>query len=157
MYAINHTIEKNVIEADGCYLDAMGLAPLESYLKSYQLRVSAYRHLSEESPKMVLRSLQKMAQSNPELIKQHGKRCQYDMTEVLRYIALSILRDDEVFFTEQMMSWLDTIILAYRRTHHCSTAYRYLQDILSETLPAAENDLVRPYIDNVISTLQGHA
>lgn len=157
MYAINQTLEKSIIEADGRYLDTAELAPLEAYLQSYANRVNAYEHLREHSAKMVLQALQKMAQSNPEIIKTHGKRCQYDMSEVLRYTALSILRDDEVFFNEQMMSWLDTIILAYRRTHHCSTAYRYLQDIVNHTLPPAESDLIRPYLDSVISTLQSHA
>jgi len=157
MYAINHTIEKHIIDADGSYLDAMGLAPIETYLQSYRNRVKAYEHLHEASSKIVLQSLQKMAQAHPDVIKRHGKRCQYDMTETLRYIALSILRDDEEFFVEQMMSWLDTILLAYRRTNHCATAYRYMQEVINEMLPSSESDLVRPYMDSVISTLQGHA
>lgn len=157
MYAINHTIEKNIIDADGSYLDAIGLAPLEHYLQSYQNRVSAYEHLHNASSKIVLQSLQKMAQAHPDIIKRHGKRCQYDMMETLRYIALSVLRDDEEFFREQMIAWLDTILLAYRRTNHCATAYRYMQEVINGALPASEADLVRPYLDNVVATLQGHA
>lgn len=157
MHALNHTLEKNVIAVDGGYLDAHGLRPLEQYLNSYQVRLNAYHQLREHSPKLVLKALQQLAHEYPELIKQHGKRCQYDMTEVLRYIAVSLLRDDETFFMEEMMSWLDTIILAYKRTSHCATAYRHLQDAVNATLPPAESELIRPYIEKVIEVLQSHA
>jgi hypothetical protein len=157
MYTLNHSIEKNVIASDGAYLDAHGLHPLEQYLQSYTARLGAYHHLRDESPKYVLQALQKLGQAHPDLIKTHGKRCQYDMTEVVRYIALSVLRDDETFFVEQMMSWLDTIILAHKRTNQCASAYRYLQEIMEASLPPAESSLIRPYLDKVISSFQSHA
>lgn len=156
MHTLNHTLEKKVIEVDGGYLDTPGLQPLERYLKSYQTRLNAYQHLRDHSPKLILHALQRLAQTYPDLIKQHGKRCQYDMTEVLRYIALAVLRDDETLFVEQMISWLDTIILAHRRTTQCATAYRYLQDAINTSLPPAESNLMRPYLDKVISLLQSH-
>jgi hypothetical protein len=157
MHALNHTLEKYVIEADGAYLDGRKLQPLEQFLSSYQVRLNTYHHLRDHSPKLVLKALQQLAHEYPELIKQHGKRCQYDMTEVLRYIALSVLRDDEVFFMEQMMAWLDTIILAYKKTKQCASAYRHLQDAVNTAMPAPEADLIRPYLEKVISMLQSHA
>lgn len=157
MHTLNQQLERKILEADGRYLDARGLEPLEHYLQSYTSRLDTYQQLRDQSDKLVLQSLKQLAQSHPDIIKQHGQRCKYDMSEVVRYIALSILRDDEVFFKEQMMSWLDTILLAHKRTAHCSTAYRYLQDAINAHLPASSGTLIRPYMDIVITALESHA
>ncbi|MGG6294720.1 phycobilisome protein [Leptolyngbya sp. AN02str] len=157
MHALNHTLDDKLREADGTYLDAEALQALEQYSQSYSARLETYRNLRDRSADFVTQALTKMAQVHPEVIQKHKARCQYDMGEVLRYIALSILRDDEVFFTEQMMSWLDTILLAYKQNNHCATAYRYLQDAVTAQLPTSNSSLIRPYLENVILTLQSHA
>jgi hypothetical protein len=157
MHTLNHTLEKYILEADGRYLNTQELHPLEQYIQSYTTRVQTYQHLRDNSDKLTVQALRKMAQTHPELIQQHGQRCKYDMTEVLRYVALSVLRDDETFFKEQMIAWLDTILLAYKRAAHCVTAYRYLQEEIATTLPAQDANLTRSYMDIVIQSLQSHA
>lgn len=157
MRTLNRILEKKVLEADGSYLDAQGLRPLEQYFQSYATRLETYQHLHVQSPKLALQALRKLAQVYPELIHKHGQRCQYDMSEVLRYIALSILRDDEIFFKEQMMSWLDTILVAHKKNAQCMVAYRYLQEAINTNLPATSSSLIRPYLDSVITSLQSHA
>lgn len=157
MHTLNHTLDRRVAEADGRYLNAQELKPLEQFIQSYATRLEAYEHIRDQSPKMVQMSLQKWGHAHPDLVAKHASRCQYDMAEVLRYVALSILRDDETFFMEQMMSWLDTILLAYRRTAHCAVAYRYLQEAANSILPNHTSTLMRPYLDSVITALQSHA
>jgi hypothetical protein len=157
MYGLNHTLEKNVAAADGCYLDAQSLRPLEQYLQSYTARLHAYEQLRDGSEQLILQSLRKLSQAYPELVQQHGPRCKYDMTEVLRYLALAVLRDDDIFFKETMVSWLDTVLLAHKKTAHCVAAYRHLQEAIATTLPASDAMLVRPYLDLVIQALQSHA
>ncbi len=157
MHTLNHQLELNVLEADGRYLNTQELYPLENYIQSYSVRLHTYEQLRDNGEQLVLRSLRKMAQTYPELIQQHGQRCKYDMTEVLRYIALSVLRDDETFFKEQMTVWLDTILLAYKRNQHCVVAYRALQEAISTTLPSSDASLIRPYLEIVLQTLQSHA
>lgn len=157
MHAINHTLEQRILEADGRFLNAQELYPLEQYLQSYNTRVETYQRLSKQSEKLILQALRKLAQTYPETIRQHGSRCKYDMTEMLRYMALSILRNDEVFFKEQVLSWFDTIMVAYKRTNPCATAYHYLQQIIDSSLPPACSSLIRSYIDIVTQTLESHA
>ncbi|MDX2216239.1 MAG: hypothetical protein SFY66_23435 [Oculatellaceae cyanobacterium bins.114] len=157
MHTLNHTLTQKVLEADGSYLDAQGLKPLEQYLQTYATRLETYQHIRDQSQKLVQQAIKKLSQIYPELVQKHGQRCQYDMSEVLRYVALAILRDDEVFFKEQMMSWLDTILLAHKRNAHCMVAYRYLMEAINATLPPASSSLIRPYLDNVTLTLQSHA
>lgn len=157
MQTLNHALEEKIVRADGGYLDAQGLRSFEHYAQSYPVRLETYQNLRDKSPALIVQALRKLAQTYPELVQKHGQRCQYDMTEVVRYIALSILRDDETFFKEQMMVWLDTILLAHKKQNHCTVAYRFLQDAISASLPPAHSALIRPYLDCVITTLQAHA
>jgi hypothetical protein len=157
MHTLNHILEKNLLQADGRYLTPQELHPLEQYLQSYANRLETYQQLGRQSDKLVLQALRQLSQSHPDLIQKHGQRCKYDMTEVLRYIALSILRDDETFFKEQMLSWLDTVLLAFHRSNHCVNAYRYLHDAINNSLPTNCANLIRPYFDIIITALQSHA
>lgn len=157
MNVLNNTLYEKIIEAEGRYLDSSGLQLLEQYLTSYATRLEAYQSLRDHSANLVLQALRRLGQDYPELIKNHGKRCQYDMSEVLRYIALSILRDDEAFFNEQMMSWLDTILVAHKRNDHCATAYHHLQDAIDASLPPAVALLTHPYLESIRTVLQSHA
>ncbi len=157
MHALNYKLDKSILDADGRYLDSQELYPLESYIQSYTTRLSAYRHLQDHGEKLVILALRKLAQLYPELIQQHGPRCKYDMTEVLRYIALSILRDDELLFKEQMLGWLDTVLLAHKRNGHCRQAYQNLQDAIAANFVAAETGLIRPYLELMLHTLESHA
>ncbi|HEY9882845.1 MAG TPA: hypothetical protein V6C98_04465 [Thermosynechococcaceae cyanobacterium] len=156
MHTLNHKLEKSILEADGRYLGAQELSQLEHYARSYAVRLQIYQQLRDNSDKFVLQALRKLAQSYPDLIQQHGQRCKYDMTEVLRYVALSILRDDEIFFKEQIMSWLDTILLAHKRTAHCVLAYRYLQEAISTALSNDALAMTRPYFDLITQSLEAH-
>jgi len=156
MHTINHILEERILQAEGKYLDNQGLETLERYYKTYETRLETYQHLSQHSNHLVLRVLQRMGQDYPELIQKHGKRCQFDMICVLRYVALSLLRDDETFFMDEMMDWLDTILVAYRRNEHCATAYRHMVDAVEEEFPAASAAMVRPYLDEVVIKLQSH-
>lgn len=157
MHTLNYTLDRNVVEADGRYLDSQELQPLEEYVQSYATRLETYQQLRDLGEKVVLMALRKLAITYPELVQQHGGRCKYDMAEVLRYIAIAILRDDETFFKDQMMVWLDTILLAHKRQAQCGQAYRNLQEAIATTLPAAAANLVRPYLDLIIQSLQAHA
>lgn len=157
MRTLNYTLDQNIVEADGRYLDVQELQPLEHYVQSYATRLEAYQLLREHGEKLVLMALRKLATTYPELIQQHGGRCKYDMTEVLRYVAIAILRDDETFFKDQMMVWLDTILLAHKRQAQCVQAYRNLQDEITAHLPVATTGLIRPYLDLIAQSLQSHA
>ncbi|WP_416668400.1 phycobilisome protein [Egbenema bharatensis] len=157
MHTLNRTLEEKILEADGRYMDAQALRSFEQYAHSYAARLETYQNLASKSHAIIVQSLRKLAQSHPDLVQKHGQRCQYDMTEVVRYIALSILRDDEIFFKEQMLSWLDTILIAHKKHDHCATAYRYLLDEINANLPPSNSTLLRPYLDTVITTLQSHA
>lgn len=154
MHALNHTLEQHIIDADGRYFQSEELRTLENYVSSYTLRLETYQKISQNSDAIVLNALRKFARVHPEIIQKSGKRCQYDMGEVLRYMALAILRDDEFLFLEKLMFWLDTVLRAHQKQAACSKAYNLLQEAVEEALPTANSELVRPYINTILSALQ---
>jgi hypothetical protein len=157
MHTINHTLEDKILAADGLYLDGQGLRPFEQFAQSYTTRLETYQNLRDKGATLVIQALRKLAQEYPDIVQKHAQRCQYDMSEVLRYVALSILRDDEIFFKEQMIDWLDTILMAHKRHTHCAFAYRHLLEAINANFPASQSSLIRPYLDLVVTTLQSHA
>ncbi len=157
MPALNHRLQQAIIDADGQYLSTEALQPLENYFNSYQKRLNAYQEISQKSNELVLAALRKFARIHPEIIQRSAKRCQYDMTQVLRYIALAILLDDEFMFQEKMMFWLDTMLRAHHKQEACSKAYHHLQEVCQETLSANTAELIRPLINLIFESLQSYS
>ena len=156
MYTINHTLEKQFLRADGQYLDAQGIDNIERYIQTYTTRLETYQNLREHSNTLIFQTLNRLEEIYPKLIDKHRQRCTYDMETVLRYVALSILRDDETFFSEEIVSWLDTILTSYKRHGHCAKAYQLLLESIEANMPSANVVLIRSYIDVIVLTLQAH-
>jgi len=154
MPALNHQLNQTIIDADGRYLSSEELRPLENYIETYQKRLEAYQAINQHNDALVLSALKKFARVHPEIIKRSGKRCQYDMSQVLRYIALAILLDDEFMFREKMMFWLDTMLRAHHKQEACCKSYQYLKETVQETLPGTVSEQVSPFINIVFESLQ---
>jgi len=154
MPALNHQLNQSLIDADGRFLSSDELRPLETYVETYQKRLTAYQSLSQHSDTLVLGALKKFARVHPEIIKHSGKRCQYDMAQVLRYIALCILLDDEFMFREKMIFWLDTMLRAHHKQEACCKAYQHLKEVVQETLPGPVSEQVTPFINIIFESMQ---
>ncbi|MBW4491712.1 MAG: phycobilisome protein [Oscillatoria princeps RMCB-10] len=153
MRSINSLLEDLANQSEGRYLTPAELQPVYRYLKTFSNRLQTYGLLRERSDKLIQESLKKFLSLQPEVMRKHGSRCQYDMTAALRYMALSVLRDDPAFFKENLLYWQANILAAYRQHEACLVAYRCLQETLNEQLPAAANQLLEPYIDMILQTL----
>lgn len=153
MRTINSTLEELANQSEGRYLTTAELLPMQRYLKTVSARLKTYEILREKSEKLVQITLRKFMSLQPEVMRKHGSRCQYDMGEMMRYMALSVLRDDERFFKESLFYWQANILTAYRQNGACLIAYRCLQETLSEQLPAQANQLIEPYMNIVLQTL----
>jgi hypothetical protein len=157
MYAINNELAQKCIDAEGRYLDSMEMKPFESFINTYQTRLKTYQEISQKSEELVMSALKKWSLKYPDLAQKKGKRCHYDMTQTLRYAALSVLRDDELFFQEVLTIWLDTILVAHHKHHACAEAYTQLSHEISDHLSPECAQLMRPYLDGVIQLFDSHA
>ncbi|MEB3232780.1 MAG: phycobilisome protein [Leptolyngbyaceae bacterium] len=156
MYAINNELAQQCIEADGRYLDAVEIRTFEKYVEGYQARLHAYQEVHQNSDALVLNALKKFSRRYPDVIRKSGKRCHYDMSSTLRYAALSMLRDDVLFFEETLTIWLDTVLVAHQKHSKCSEAYVHLLEEISHNLSHDAANLIKPYMDSVIQILDSH-
>jgi hypothetical protein len=155
MFTITRTLEDKALELERAYLKDSDLYSLEQYASSFSERLKAYELIRDNADNIVLNALKLLARDYPALVKKQGDRCKYDMTEVLRYMALSMLRNDEQYFRDQMTDWLGTIISSYQVTTECSMAYHKVYEVISSMLPAKCAALIKPYTDIAISTFSG--
>ncbi len=153
MQTINRTLEDRIREVEQEHLSNTDLFKLERYAGSFANRAKTYNLLRDHAETIVLKSLQHLAKAYPKLIEKQAARCKYDMTNVLRYMALSILLDDELLFKEQIMDWLGTVVCSYQVSTECSMAYRKMQEAIEEKLPPECSVLAKPYTDIVLMIL----
>jgi hypothetical protein len=153
MLTMNRTLDAKITSIDHAYLNDNDLVNLERFANSFSLRVKTYNLLRDRADEMTIKALKLLAQQYPELVQKQLQRCKYDMSNVIRYTSLSVLRDDELFFRETLMDWLANIIHSYQIAKECSTAYRLLQSVIEETLPVECSALVKPYSEMAIAAL----
>lgn len=151
MQAINRQIEDKIINADGRYLTDDEIQPFLKYISTYKIRLQTYYQLSQKSDEIVLKALRKLNAGYPSVVQKYGKKCQFDMTAVLRYAALSMLRDDEAFFQEKLLFWHCTMV----RNHNqeAIAAYQQLKGVINEAMAPNQASLITPYLDLVITSL----
>ncbi|MEO0534597.1 MAG: phycobilisome protein [Cyanobacteria bacterium P01_A01_bin.123] len=151
MQAINRQIEDKIIDADGRYLSDEEMQPLLNYLSTYKNRLQSYYYLSQKSDAIILKALQQLKLSHPDIVEKHGQKCQFDMTEILRYVALAMLRDDEAFFKEKLLFWHCTMIRAH--SGPAIAAYQHLKATIDGSMAPAQASLIHPYLDLLINSL----
>ena len=153
MLTMNRTLDEKIAGVDHIYLTDSDLFNLERFANSFTVRVKTYNLLRDRADEITIKTLRLLAQQYPELVQKQLQRCKYDMSSMIRYASLSVLRDDELFFRETLMDWLANIISSYQVTKECSTAYRLLQSVVDEMLPAECAAMVKPYSEMAISAL----
>jgi Phycobilisome protein len=153
MLTMNRTLDEKLADIDHVYLTDSDLVNLERFANSFSVRVKTYTLLRDRADEITIKTLKLLAQQYPELVQKQLQRCKYDMSNVIRYTSLSVLRDDELFFREALMDWLANIINSYQIAKECSAAYRLMQSVVDEMLPAECSSLVKPYSDMAIAAL----
>ena len=151
MITMIRTLDEKVGSVDRVYLTDDDLFHLERFASNFSLRVRTYSLLRDRAEELIMRSLKLLAQQYPDLVQKQLQRCKYDMSQVLRYISLAILRDDEVFFRESMMDWHASIIHSYHISSECSTAYSLLQQVAEQILPSENMVFAKPYLGLAIA------
>ena len=153
MLTMNRTLDEKIGFVDHVYLTDTDLLNLERFANSFSIRVKTYNLLRDRTDEITIQTLKLLAQQYPELVQKQLQRCKYDMSNMIRYTSLSILRDDELFFRETLMDWLANIINSYQVAKECSTAYRLFQTVVDQMLPPECAALVKPYSEMAIATL----
>lgn len=156
MPGINYSWDEVINESDGRYLTDTELQKFQQYVQTFTVRSKTYEILREKSEPLIKHALKKFMLTYPDVMEKHSQRCLYDMRMAVCIIGLSILRDDLRFFKETLFLWQANILGAYQRNQSCHKAYECLQEVFKEYLPPACNQLLKPYVDVMLQSLDTH-
>ena len=151
MLTMNRTLDEKISTVDNVYLTDSDLFSLERFANSFSVRVKTYNLLRDRADETTIQALKLLAQQYPELVQKQLQRCRYDMSQLIRYMSLAILRDDETFFRESLLDWHTNIIHSYNISTECSTAYSLLKAVLEKILPSESFALIKPYLELSVS------
>ncbi|MEM7769758.1 MAG: hypothetical protein AAGA75_08650 [Cyanobacteria bacterium P01_E01_bin.6] len=151
---MNNVLFKQLNDVDGRYLKDAELSTVQDFVGSYTQRINVYRYLQEHKDALILKTLRSLMTSHRQVIQQHGEICKRDLGHFLRYVALSILKDDEQEFIEALVLWMQNILFSMKRDESCVGVYIALQSIISEEMLPDEAALVNHYVSIFIDALK---
>jgi hypothetical protein len=148
------TLFKQLSTVSDRYLQDSELSSVQSFASSYSNRINAYLYLQEHRDSLILKALRKMMPSHRQTVQKHSDVCKRDMDYVLRYIALSILKDDEAGFVEELVLWMQNILFALHKEDQSTQFYMALQDVILEEMPQQDAAIVNHYLSIFIESLK---
>ena len=146
-------LDQMVAQVDGRYLSDTELSDLHGFVSSYELRLRTYNMLRERSDELILNALRHLMRSHRQIVQTQGNVCKRDMGFVLRYIALSILRDDTDEFMETLVLWMENITKSLRKEESAIRAYQSLRSVVQDKMSDEMVQLIDPYLDIFIKAM----
>ncbi|MEN9202207.1 MAG: hypothetical protein Q6K80_07195 [Thermostichus sp. DG_1_6_bins_120] len=139
------------IAADGRYLRDEEMQFMETYLASFDLRLSAYHKIQNAEAEIIRDVERKMRALDPYLlmrgVEDFSNKWKADTVRVLRLSALAMLLDDEQRYKERFLYWFQTLMRAFRTQRSCEATYRFLQEVLANYLSYDELSLLKPILE----------
>lgn len=146
-------LAQDLQNADGRYLSNDELANLEQYADTYATRINTYLLIEKYAHQLITMTLQHLAQTDQQVVQQHGQLCQRDMGDVLRLSARAILMNDQDDFHDFVL-WMQNMMRAVKKEAQSARAYSILQAIIQKHLPPDSARLINAHLQHVIENLQ---
>jgi len=150
---MSKTLTKELQVAEGRYLTNEELSSLESYAQTYSTRINTYLVIHKYSNQLISLALDQLAQTDKQVVQQHGDLCRRDMGDVLRLSARAILMDDPEDFHDFVL-WMQNMMRAVKKEAQSARAYGILQEIVQKHLPPDCATLINVHLQQVIENLQ---
>ncbi len=139
------------IAADGRYLRDEEMQFMDTYLASFDLRLSAYRKIQDAEAQIIRDVEMKMRALDPYLlmrgVEDFSNKWKADTIRVLRLSALAMLLDDEQRYKDRFLYWFQTLMRAFRTQRSCEATYRFLQEVVANHLTREEVNLIKPILE----------
>ena len=146
-------LDQTIAQVDGRYLSDAELSDLQGFINTYELRLRTYNMLRERSDELILNALRQLMRSHRQIVQTQGNICKRDMSFVLRYVALSILRDDTEGFVESLVLWMENITKSLKKEESAIRAYQSLRVVIQAKMSTEMVQLIDPYLDIFIKAL----
>lgn len=146
---MNTQLDTMFAEAEGRYLQGAEERALLDYADSVARRVEAMRAVEKAESKIVEETLTAVWSRHPDFEHKHAQardRGRRDITLVLRYATLAMVRNDETVLSERLLYWLATILAANNMAAVVDTCYRTLALRTEANLSPEHTALMAPYL-----------
>ena len=138
------------VEADGRYATSEELQFLKDYLQSIDERVSAYEKLRDAEKEIIEQVQTKVKAINPKFFRNASgdctQACQKEIRTVFRYIAATLLFDDQKRLREGMLLWHNTLVRSHRTQGLYHTIFKLMPEIVDKYLVPSEAALLSPIV-----------
>ncbi len=153
---MNPQLESILNDTEGRYLEATEQSELIDFANSLEDRLRAMRSVQQHESQVIKAAMESLWDEYPEMKTEHVdayERGVRDMTLVLRYTALAMVRDSEAFLEQKLLHWFKTILEAFDMSEPVAFAYRCLRDELQQAMPAEDFALLDPFIERTCEIL----
>jgi hypothetical protein len=154
---MNRQIQDILSAAEGRYLNSAEQAILREFAQTLEARLAAMTEISGKEPVIVERTVKEVLRAYPDLEQKYKtatQSCTRDMTLVLRYAALAMLRNDPQYLQDTLLTWMATILKGIGFAGHFVTdTYKTLERTALKELSPAAGKLLQPFLQLCVESL----
>lgn len=146
---MNQEIEAMLCDAEGRYLEATEQSLLIDYANSLEDRLRTMRALQQHEATIVEATMEALFKEFPEMKTNHvdaHKKGLRDLTLVLRYNSMAMVRDSMEFLEQKLLHWFRTIIEAFDMSKPLVYAYDQLEAQTQHLLSEEDFEFIAPYL-----------
>ncbi|MBD2076033.1 hypothetical protein H6F86_19600 [Phormidium sp. FACHB-592] len=142
-------IETIFDEAEHRYLKSEELGLINQYVHSLPERIDVYRALRDRELEIMQQVADQLEAALPNETVENLERSLKNALLLLRYSAMGMLLNDEMFVQERLLNWLTKTISIYNTQAIDTALFRLLNQRLTQALTPKQINLVGPYIAKV--------
>ncbi len=154
---MNLEFESIFDRAEGRYLKAEELNTLTLYVESLPERLDAYKRLRDHEIEVLQSVADQIQVDLPNASIEDLERAIKNLLVVLRYCAMAMLLNDEVFLRERLLGWLEEVNRAFNLRPINEALYGLLSQGLKQELSPPQFALLCPYVTLAQASLVGSA
>jgi hypothetical protein len=153
---MNHQIEQLLSDAEGRYLEPTEQSAMIDYASSLEHRLAAMRAIQQHEAEIIEATMQAMWKEHPDMKVKHPhayKKGVRDMTLVLRYSSMAMVRDCHAYLDQKVLYWFRTIVLAFEMSTPLRFAYAELMRQAEARLAPDHYAAIMPFLQQSLDIL----
>ncbi|HRI49839.1 MAG TPA: hypothetical protein PLW65_06620 [Pseudomonadota bacterium] len=154
---MNRQIQDILCTAEGRYLNPGEQTALREFAQTLEARLVAMTEVSGKETVIIERTVKEVLRAYPDLEQRYKTAAQSgtrDMTLVLRYATLAMVRSDPQYLQDTLLTWMATILKGIGFAGHFVTdTYKTLERTALKELSPATGKLLQPFLQLCIESL----
>jgi len=154
---MNRQIQDILCAAEGRYLNSGEQDTVRQYAQTVEARLTAMTEISGKESVIIERAVKEVLRAYPDLEQKYKSAAQSgtrDMTLVLRYTTLAMVRNDAQYLQDSLLTWMATILKGIGFAGHFVTdTYKTLERTALKELSPAAGKLLQPFLQVCIESL----